>query len=312
MIVEQSKEIVAEVSKAIIGKTEIVEKVLMTIYAGGHVLLEDCPGVGKTTLAMAFSKVLGLESKRVQFTTDTLPSDITGFTMFNRETNDFEYREGAASCQLLLADEINRTSPKTQAALLEVMEERTVTVDGVTRCLPLPFICIATQNPLGSSGTQPLPESQLDRFMVRLSIGYPSYEDQMQILNVQRYHNPLNDLRTVTNAKNVLEVQEYLASVRADESVLGYAVHLCEATRRHPLVELGVSPRGIAALVKMARANAILRARNYVIPEDVQAVFSDVCAHRLVLRPQASVDGVSGREVLESILKDVRPVAARR
>ena len=312
MIVEQSKQIIAEVNKAIIGKTEIVEKVLMTIYAGGHVLLEDCPGVGKTTLAMAFSRALGLESKRVQFTTDTLPSDITGFTMFNRETNSFEYREGAANCQLLLADEINRTSPKTQAALLEVMEERTVTVDGVTRGLPLPFICIATQNPLGSSGTQPLPQSQLDRFMVRLSIGYPSYEHQMQILNAQRYRNPLNDVRPVTSAQNVLEVQEYLASVRAEESVLGYAVHLCEATRSHPLVEQGVSPRGIAALVKMARANAILQARNYVIPEDVQSVFADVCAHRLVLRPQAAVDGVSDREILESILREVRPAEAHR
>ena len=309
MIIEQSKQIVDEVSKAVIGKTEVVEKVLMTIYAGGHVLLEDCPGVGKTTMAMAFSRVLGLKSKRIQFTTDTLPSDITGFTMFNRESNQFEYREGAANCQLLLADEINRTSPKTQAALLEVMEEHTITVDGVTRQLPMPFICMATQNPVGAAGTQPLPESQLDRFMVRLSMGYPSYESQIQILEKQRYHNPLNDLETVTNAKNVLEVQEYLTSVRADRPILGYAVSLCEATRKHPLVELGISPRGISALVRMARACAVLRARNYVIPEDVQEVFIDVCAHRLVLRPQAYVDGVSAEEVLESILGDVRPPA---
>ena len=312
MIIEQSKQIIAEIGKAFIGKDEIIEKVLMTIYAGGHVLLEDCPGVGKTTLALAFSKVLGLEHKRIQFTTDTLPSDITGFTMFNRETNRFEYRDGAANCQLLLADEINRTSPKTQAALLEVMAEHTITVDGVTHPLPSPFVCIATQNPLGSSGTQPLPESQLDRFMVCLSIGYPTLENQMKILTAQRYHNPLDELQTVTTARNVLEVQEYLSSVRVEDSVLAYAIRLCEETRQQPLVELGISPRGISALVRMSRANAVLQERNYVVPEDVQSVFSDVCAHRLVLRPQARVDGVSAREILNGILENVRPTAAVR
>ena len=310
MIVEQSKQILEEVSKAFIGKNDIVEKVLMTIYAGGHVLLEDCPGVGKTTLALAFSKVLGLSSKRIQFTTDTLPSDITGFTMFNRETGKFEYREGAANCQLLLADEINRTSPKTQSALLEVMEEHTITVDGETHRLPAPFICIATQNPLGSAGTQPLPESQLDRFMVCLSIGYPTLENQMKIINVQRYQNPLNDLTAVTTPQNILEVQEYLAAVRLSDPVLSYAIRLCEATRTHPLVELGISPRGILALVKMARANAILKERNYVIPEDIQRVFGDVCAHRLVLRPQARVDHVSARQLLGDILQQIKPDTA--
>lgn len=309
MIVEQSKQIMAEVSKAFIGKNDIVAKVLMTIYAGGHVLLEDCPGVGKTTLALAFSKALGLSSKRIQFTPDTLPSDITGFTVYNRETNQFEYRDGAANCQLLLADEINRTSPKTQSALLEVMEEHTITVDGVTHRLPSPFICIATQNPLGSAGTQPLPESQLDRFMVCLSIGYPSLENQMRIINAQRYQNPLQDLKPVTTAQNLLEVQNYLTSVRMTDAVLAYAIRLCEATRVHPLVELGISPRGIAALVRMARAHAILEERNYVIPEDVQAVFLDVCAHRLVLRPQARVDGVTARDLLQQILQSVRPAA---
>ena len=310
MIVEQSRQILEEVSKAFIGKNDIVEKVLMTIYAGGHVLLEDCPGVGKTTLALAFSKVLGLSSKRVQFTTDTLPSDITGFTMFNRETGKFEYREGAANCQLLLADEINRTSPKTQSALLEVMEEHTITVDGETHPLPAPFICIATQNPLGSAGTQPLPESQLDRFMVCLSIGYPTLENQMKIINVQRYQNPLNDLTAVTTPQNILEVQEYLAAVRLSDPVLSYVIRLCEATRTHPLVKLGISPRGISALVKMARANAILKERNYVIPEDIQRVFGDGCAHRLVLCPQARVDHVSARQLLGDILQQIKPDAA--
>lgn len=283
----------------------------MTIYAGGHILLEDCPGVGKTTLAVAFSKTLGLSSKRIQFTPDTLPSDITGFTVFNRETNHFEYRDGAANCQLLLADEINRTSPKTQSALLEVMEEHTVTVDGETHVLPSPFICIATQNPVGSAGTQSLPESQLDRFMICLSIGYPSLENQMRIINAQRYSNPLSDVRPVTNAQNLLEVQNYLTSVRVADSVLSYAIRLCEATRVHPLVELGISPRGVSALVKMARAGAVLRERNYVVPEDVQSVFFDVCAHRLILRPQAQVDGITARDILAEILQQIKPGTER-
>lgn len=311
MIVEQSKAILAEVSKAFIGKNEIVKKVLMTIYAGGHILLEDCPGVGKTTLAVAFSKTLGLSSKRIQFTPDTLPSDITGFTVFNRETNHFEYRDGAANCQLLLTDEINRTSPKTQSALLEVMEEHTVTVDGETHVLPSPFICIATQNPVGSAGTQSLPESQLDRFMICLSIGYPSLENQMRIINAQRYSNPLSDVRPVTNAQNLLEVQNYLTSVRVADSVLSYTIRLCEATRVHPLVELGISPRGVSALVKMARAGAVLRERNYVVPEDVQSVFFDVCAHRLILRPQAQVDGITVRDILAEILQQIKPGTER-
>lgn len=311
MIVEQSKAILAEVSKAFIGKNEIVKKVLMTIYAGGHILLEDCPGVGKTTLAVAFSKTLGLSSKRIQFTPDTLPSDITGFTVFNRETNHFEYRDGAANCQLLLADEINRTSPKTQSALLEVMEEHTVTVDGETHVLPSPFICIATQNPVGSAGTQSLPESQLDRFMICLSIGYPSLENQMRIINAQRYSNPLSDVRPVTNAQNLLEVQNYLTSVRVADSVLSYTIRLCEATRVHPLVELGISPRGVSALVKMARAGAVLRERNYAVPEDVQSVFFDVCAHRLILRPQAQVDGITVRDILAEILQQIKPGTER-
>lgn len=310
MIVEQSEQIIAEINQAFIGKEEIVKKVLMTIYAGGHVLLEDCPGVGKTTLALAFSKVLGLSSKRIQFTPDTLPSDIIGFTMFNRETNQFEYREGAANCQLLLADEINRTSPKTQSALLEVMEEHTITVDGNTHVLPLPFICIATQNPAGAAGTQQLPESQLDRFMISLSIGYPTLENQMKIINAQRYQNPLMDLKPVTNAQNIIEIQNYLASVKMADAVLSYAIRMCEATREHELVELGVSPRGVAALTKMAKAGAVLKGRNYVIPEDVQEVFKDVCAHRLILRAQAQVEGVTAEKILDEIMTQVKPPIA--
>lgn len=312
MIIEQSEHIICEVGKAFMGKDDIVRKVLMTIYAGGHILLEDCPGVGKTTLALAFSKVLGLRFKRIQFTTDTLPSDITGFTVFNQQTGEFEYREGAANCQLLLADEINRTSPKTQSALLEVMEERSVTVDGQTHQLDAPFLCIATQNPAGAAGTQPLPDSQLDRFMVRLPIGYPSREDQIHIVQAQRLQNPLDDLSPVTDAASLIEVQQYLGTVHASDSVLGYAVDLCQATRELPLVELGVSPRGVGALVRMSRAHALLEQRDYVVPEDVQAVFSDVCAHRLVLRPQARVEGVTSQDLLTEVLRQVPPPAAPR
>lgn len=312
MIIEQSEHIICEVGKAFMGKDDIVRKVLMTIYAGGHILLEDCPGVGKTTLALAFSKVLGLRFKRIQFTTDTLPSDITGFIVFNQQTGEFEYREGAANCQLLLADEINRTSPKTQSALLEVMEERSVTVDGQTHQLDAPFLCIATQNPAGAAGTQPLPDSQLDRFMVRLSIGYPSREDQIHIVQAQRTQNPLDDLSPVADAASLIEVQQYLGTVHASDSVLGYMVDLCQATRELPLVELGVSPRGVGALVRMSRAHALLEQRDYVVPEDVQAVFSDVCAHRLVLRPQARVEGVTSQDLLTEVLRQVPPPAAPR
>lgn len=312
MIVEQSRKIVTEIGKVFIGKDAVVEKILMAIYSGGHVLLEDVPGVGKTTLAMAFSRVLGLSHKRIQFTPDTLPSDITGFTIYNRASNQFEYREGAANCQLLLADEINRTSPKTQSALLEVMEEHTISVDGETHTLPEPFVCIATQNPLGFSGTQPLPESQLDRFMICLSIGYPSMENQKKIMHVQRYSDPFDDLTAVTNAQNIIEIQNYLSSVEMKDAVLEYAICLCEATRKHPLIELGVSPRGVLALVKMARAHALLCERNYVIPEDVQSVFTDVCAHRLVLRSQAQVEGSTPRDLLCEILTDVRPPEAAK
>ena len=312
MIIEQSEHIINEIGKAFIGKDDVVRKVLMAIYAGGHVLLEDCPGVGKTTLALAFSKVLGLDYKRIQFTPDTLPSDITGFTMYNRRTNEFEYREGAANCQLLLADEINRTSPKTQSALLETMEEHSVTVDGETHILPSPFICIATQNPIGAAGTQPLPDSQLDRFMVRLSIGYPSTEKQMEIIHAQRYSSPLDALVSVTNGESVLETQHFLSSVHIEDSVLSYLIQLCEATRSLPLVELGVSPRGVSALVRMARAHAVLNERDFVVPEDVQDVFVDVCAHRMTLRPQARVEGVTAEELLNELLTQIKPPVGAR
>ena len=304
----QLETVVFEMEKAVRGKRGVIEHILAALLAEGHILLDDMPGVGKTTLAVALSRAVDLRYRRVQFTPDVMPSDIVGFSVYEPQSGQFVYHEGAAThANLLLGDEINRTSPKTQSALLEVMEERTITVDGETHALPAPFICIATQNPFGFAGTQALPESQLDRFMVSLSIGYPSIEDQMKIISAQRYANPLDELHSVTTAQNVIEVQKFLSSVKVMDDMLRYAIELCEKTRIHPLIELGISPRGIAALVRMARASAVLHERNYVVPEDIQSVFLDVCAHRLVLRPQARVDGMNARDVLRSILSEIRP-----
>ena len=305
MIVEQSKAIVAEVNKALIGKQEVVEQALMAIYAGGHILLEDVPGTGKTTLALALSKCLDLDYKRVQFTPDTMPSDITGFNMLNRKTGEFEFNWGAVNCNLLLGDEINRTSAKTQSALLEVMEELAVTIDGVSHPVPKPFICIATENPVGSAGTQPLPDSQIDRFMVRLSIGYPSTADQVNILKAKRYANPLDDIKAKISRDNLLEIQNFLGNVQVADSVLDYIVRLCEQTRDMELVELGVSPRGVIALTRMARACALIRERDFVSPEDVREVFKATCAHRLALKPQARIESVTAEDILDQVMEIV-------
>ncbi len=307
MIVEQSQSIVKEVGKVLIGKQEVVEKALMAVYAGGHILLEDFPGVGKTTLALGLAKVLDLDFKRVQFTPDTMPSDITGFSLYDKDAGAFRFSMGAVNCNLLLGDEINRTSAKTQSALLEVMEELSVTVDGATYQVPRPFICIATQNPVGSIGTQPLPDSQLDRFMVRLSIGYPDTQDQIAIIKSKRYDNPMDRIKPMINRDDLLAVQQYLGSIAVSDDVLLYITRLCEETRHEPLVELGVSPRGIIALSRMARACAILRDRDYVTPEDVQDVFFDVCAHRIILKPQARIESMTAEAVLQAVLERVAP-----
>jgi MoxR-like ATPase len=307
MIIEQSKQIIKEISKVIVGKNDIIEKVLMTIYAGGHILLEDYPGVGKTTLAVAFSLALGLDYQRIQFTTDTMPSDITGFSIYDSSKNEFVFKKGAVFCNLFLGDEINRTSAKTQAALLEAMEEKKVTIDGVTHILPSPFICIATQNPEGSAGTQPLPESQLDRFMVRLSMGYPDTEQQIEMIKQRLYINPLDELRAVTTRDDIFSVQNYLSMIRMTDDIIRYIVALCEATRSHNMVEVGISPRGIIALSKMSRACAIIRGRDFVIPEDVKAVFGDVCTHRILLRPTAKIEGVTADNVISEVLSSITP-----
>ncbi len=312
MIIEQSEQIIKEVKKVFIGKDEIIEKVLMTIYAGGHILLEDAPGVGKTTLALGFSRALGLSYKRIQFTPDTMPSDITGFSVYNKQTGGFDYKPGAADCHLLLGDEINRTSPKTQSALLEVMEEGSVTVDGITHMLPRPFICIATQNPYGSIGTQALPDSQLDRFMIRLSIGYPGRDSQVSILKQRRGVSDMDNVRAMMGQDDIKEIQNYLYSIKITDDILYYITDLCEATRKVPLVELGVSPRGVNAMVQLVRARAVLRERDFVIPEDVRAVFLDVCVHRMTMKPQAKIEGVTAEDVLKDILNKIKAPSLER
>ncbi|OPX86444.1 MAG: ATPase family associated with various cellular activities (AAA) [Pelotomaculum sp. PtaB.Bin104] len=301
----QASQIISEVKKAIVGKDQIIEKVLMVVLAGGHILLEDVPGVGKTTLALAFSKSMGLDCRRIQFTPDTMASDIVGYSVYNKQSGKFEYLPGAVFCNMLLADEINRTSPKTQAALLEVLEEGCATVDGVTRPLPDPFICIATQNPTGSIGTQNLPNSQLDRFMVRLSMGYPDLENQIDIIKSRHTENPLNNIKPALSKENFLILRSKIQEVFVADDVIRYAVTLCERTRNMPLIEQGVSPRAVLALAQMAKACAFLSDRDFVIPEDIKVVFKDVCCHRLVLKPQAKIMKETAVSMLDIVLAEV-------
>ena len=306
MIIEKSEEIIEAIGGVLIGKTEVIKKVLMAVYAKGNVLLEDTPGVGKTTLALSFAKTLGLDFKRVQFTPDTMPSDITGFSVYNSETGAFDYQQGAIVCNLFMGDEINRASAKTQSALLEAMEENAVTVDGVTHRLPNPFICIATQNPVGSLGTQPLPESQLDRFMIKMSIGYPDASEQVEILRRHQKSEPLDQLQQIIDRDSLVEIQNYIGQINISNDILNYMVTLCENTRNHPLIELGVSPRGLLALSRMVRACAVINERDYVVPQDVRDVFCDVCAHRIILRPRAKLEGMTSRNILEGVLENTK------
>ena len=298
------KNIQNELSKVIVGKKEITDKILMAILARGHVLLEDVPGVGKTTTALGLSKILGLDFRRIQFTPDVVPSDVTGFTMYDKETGEFRYRPGAVMCNMLLADEINRTSSKTQSALLEVMEEGNVTVDGVTYKVPEPFVVIATQNPLGTAGTQMLPESQLDRFMVRLSMGYPDIKSQVELLRDPRKQNPMEQVHQILDGEQLMQMQQEAADVFISDEILEYISLLTAKTRQNEAITLGISPRGALALSRMARARAYLCDRDYVIPEDVQEIFTDVCGHRLVLDPKARINRVTAEHVLRQILQE--------
>ncbi|MBQ3321398.1 MAG: MoxR family ATPase [Firmicutes bacterium] len=297
-----------EVKRAIIGKDDAIDKVMTAIIAGGHILLEDIPGVGKTTMALAFSKAMGMHFKRVQFTPDVVPSDITGFTMYDKSTGEFKYTAGAVITNFLLADEINRTSSKTQSALLEVMQEGKVTVDGKTYKLPEPFIVVATQNPIGTAGTQMLPESQLDRFMVQLSIGYPSAEDQAKILKDRSLQDPLSTVRTVVTKEDILQMKSQAKMMFVDDKIYGYISALAEATRKHEFVRLGLSPRGALALADMAKADAYIKGQDFVAPENIQNVFKDVCAHRLVLQPKAQLTGVTKENILDEIISSNKAV----
>ena len=302
----QLSAICGEVNKVIIGKEAVVEKVLMAMLADGHILLDDVPGVGKTTLAVAFARAIGLHYARIQFTPDVLPSDIVGFSMYQQQTGEFRYMPGAVTnANLVLADEINRTSSKTQSALLEAMEERQVTVDGTVHPLPKPFLVIATENQVGAAGTQLLPHAQLDRFLVQLTIGYPDFESEVDILRGRRTENPIDSVRQTITAADLLRLQQQTAAVTMKDSILEYITRLAAATRTHEWIQLGVSPRGALAVSKMARACAMVRGRDYVIPEDVQAVFTDVCAHRILLSQKARTERKTAQDVLAQILQDV-------
>ena len=302
---EKITQLQKELETIIKGKKAVTDKIIMAVLARGHILLEDVPGVGKTTTALALSRLMGMEFNRIQFTPDVVPSDVTGFTMYEKQTGQFMYRPGAVMCNLLLADEINRTSSKTQAALLEVMEEGRVTVDGETHEVPQPFVVLATENPVGSSGTQMLPESQLDRFMVSLSMGYPDHQSLVELLRDRQKVNPLELARTVITRQEVLKLQSEVQDVYVADEVLDYIAKLAEATREHEMIVLGLSPRGTLALCRMAKAAAYMSARDYVIPKDVQTVFKDVAAHRMVLDSRARYQEKSAREILDEILAEV-------
>jgi len=302
---EKTLEIINEVKKGVVGKDAIIGKVLMVILAQGHILLEDIPGVGKTTLALAFSKAMSLDYKRIQFTPDVMPTDVTGFSIYNKASGALEYKPGAALCNLFLADEINRTSSKTQSALLEVMEEGSITVDGTTHTTPKPYIVIATQNPIGSVGTQMLPDSQLDRFMVRLTMGYPLLADEVEILKRKKGEDPLESVRKVVDAEEIMMMQKQVDAVFVSNDVYHYVARLVGATRENSLIRLGASPRGSIALIKMAQAAAYLSGRDYVVPQDIHYVFRDVIEHRILLNPQAKISNLTVGSLLATILKDM-------
>ena len=302
---ENISHVLSEITKVVLGKDDVVAKVMMSILASGHVLLEDVPGVGKTTLAIAFARALALETKRVQFTSDTVPSDVVGISIMDRTTGEFTYKPGAIMTNILLADEINRTSSKTQSALLEAMEESNVTVDGHTHPLPSPFVVLATQNPFGSAGTLMLPNSQLDRFMIRISMGYPNFQSQVSILEDRNYTNPMDAVKRVLTREELISIIEEVNNIHIEKRIHEYVTELTEATRVHPMIALGISPRGALALCRMAKARAYLSGREFVVPEDIAAVAPDVFAHRLILSSKARFNETGASELVEDVLKQV-------
>jgi len=298
--------IVSNVEKVIVGKRNAIELVLISLICDGHVLIEDVPGVGKTGLVSAISKSINASFKRIQFTPDVLPSDITGFSIYNPKTGQFEFRPGAVMSHLVLADEINRTSPKTQASLLEVMEEKQVTVDGVTHKLPSPFMVLATQNPVEYLGTFPLPEAQIDRFFMKISIGYPLPGEESKILARYQHSNPLDSLAPVAECSDILAIQQEVRKVHVDESLNNYIVSIVSKTRNHPDVALGVSPRGSLALFRAAQAWALYNQRDYVIPDDIKRMVIPVLSHRIMLKQDAKLKKVSAEDILSSIVNSTR------
>ena len=299
----QISQILGEVKKAVVGKDRVLVCVMTVILARGHILLEDIPGVGKTTMALAFAKTLGLEYGRVQFTPDVLPSDITGYSIYNKETGAMRYQPGAIVCNIFLADELNRATSRTQSALLEAMEEGQVTVDGVSHRIPQPFIVFATQNPTGASGTQLLPDSQMDRFTVRMSIGYPEPEDERNMVLRRQGGNPLALIRPVVTREQLAAMQDEAAAVYMKAELIDYTVSLIGATRAHPLILRGASPRATLSVTAMAKSVAYVQGRDYVVPKDVQTVFVSTVAHRLLMSPEAEAKAITPETVLEEILK---------
>ena len=295
--------LLGEIEKVVIGKHREATMLLTALLSGGHVLIEDVPGVGKTTLAAAVAKAAGLNFKRAQFTPDVMASDITGFNMYNRKTEKFEFQEGLAMTNIMLADEINRASPKTQSALLEAMEEHRVTVDGVTYDMPEPFMVIATQNPTGFVGTYPLPEAQLDRFAIRLSMGYPSFAEEVAIISDRRDSNPADKIQAVADVSSIERIRGEVKKVHIEPAVCNYIVSLVTATRESAYLALGASPRASLALMKTAQAYAFMQRREYVLPDDVAAVFNYVVAHRITLTQEARLNKVTASDVLSEILR---------
>ena len=305
------KDLLAAIERVLIGKHHEAELTIIGLAAAGHLLIEDVPGVGKTMLAKSLARATGSTFKRIQFTPDLLPSDVTGVSIYNQRTSEFEFRAGPIVAHVVLADEINRATPKTQSALLEAMEEHQVTVEGVTRPLPVPFIVLATQNPIEYEGTFPLPEAQLDRFLLRIHLGYPEPSQEAQVLQSQILRHPIEDLQPVTNAHELEQLQRAVRGIHVDPQVQRYIVQVVGLTRDHPDVYLGASPRGSLAVMRAAQARAMLNARDYVIPDDVKALAPAAIAHRLIMSPEARMRNATATGVVEQVLREV-PVPGSR